>query len=69
MTPYQALSFVLAFWEAVEETEEAMADELSAYGEDFWQLAIDYAQSVLDDHESWTADWIKRAETVLELIA
>ena len=68
MTSYEALSFVLAFWQEVEETQEAMADELSSYGEDFQGMAQEYAQCVLDDHEEWSTDWIKRAKDVQEAV-
>ena len=54
MSSYQALSFVLSFWEAIEETDEAMSNEFTAYGDDFKAMAKDYAESVLDDSDDWS---------------
>ena len=64
MTSYEALRFVLSYWEEVGETDEAMAEELSSYGEDFLWLAQDYAQAVIDDHDYWSDEWVERAKQV-----
>ena len=64
MTNNEYLAFVISCWREVNESKDAIEDELENYEHDYSTMAWDYADCVTDNKEEWSQSFIDRAYEV-----
>ena len=68
MTNLGFLQFCVDYWKEIGEDADAIAIELDQYEGNHRLMANDYASDIADDKDEWNAEWIEKAEYVMDQV-
>ena len=68
MTNNEYLAFVISCWKEVDESKDAIEDELEIYEQNYSTMAWDYADCITDNKEEWSQSFIDQAYKVFKSI-
>ena len=68
MTNNEYLAFVISCWKEIDESKDAIEDELENYEHNYSTMAWDYADNIVSDKEEWSQSFIDQAYKVFKSI-
>ena len=68
MSNLEFLEFVINYWKEINESPDAICEELEHYQGDHRLMAFDYSQEIIEDTDEWTPYWVNKAKDVIDSV-